>query len=80
MKLVPVPQSRFSAELLIPKFGPAGAWELGTCVAPGTGTVMGECGNFVKDDGTGYADIEGTPFKAYVCSRCAARILKGETQ
>jgi len=39
-----------------------------------------DCLSFVRDDGTGYADIEGTPFKAYICGRCAARILKGEKQ
>jgi hypothetical protein len=37
---------------------------------------MGECGEFVSDDGTGYADLDGAPFKAYVCCRCAERILK----
>ena len=78
MRLVPVPQSRFSAEVFIPRFGPGGAWELGRCVAPGTGTVMGECGAFVHDDGTGYADLDGAPFKAYVCRYCAERILKSE--
>ena len=75
MKLVPIPQSNASKMFVRQKLG---AWELGRCVAPGTGTVTGECGAFVSDDGTGYADIEGTPFKAYVCSRCAARILKSD--
>jgi hypothetical protein len=39
---------------------------------------MGECGAFVHDDGTGYADLDGAPFKAYVCRYCAERILKSE--
>lgn len=78
MKLVPVPQSRSSEEFARQNMG---VWELGRCVAPSTAFFVGkgECGAFVRDDGTGYADIEGTPFKAYVCSRCAARILKGES-
>lgn len=77
MKLVPIPQS--NASKMFARQG-LGVWELGTCVAPGTFWATGECGAFVRDDGTGYADIEGTPFKAYVCSRCAARILKGESK
>ena len=76
MKLVPIPQSRISAEILVRHHGPAGVWDLGRCVE----NNGSDCLSFVRDDGTGYADIEGTPFKAYICGRCAARILKGETQ
>ena len=72
MRLVPVPQSTTSKTLFSAmRLGP---WELGMCVAPGT-SVTSRCNNFVHDDGTGYADLDGTPFKAYVCRHCAPRFL-----
>ena len=77
MRLVPVPQSTMSKKLFnAMRLGP---WELGRCVAPAyyaNGTPTGrECNNFVSDDGTGYADLDGAPFKAYVCRNCAPRYL-----
>lgn len=77
MRLAPVPQSAASATYFgAYKLGP---WELGQCVAPSyydNGAPTGsECGHSVHDDGTGYADLDGQPFKAYVCGRCAARLL-----
>jgi hypothetical protein len=78
MRLAPVPQSAASATYFSAyKLGP---WELGRCVAPSyydNGTPTGrECGDFVRDDGTGYADLDGQPFRAYVCRRCAPRLLR----
>lgn len=72
MRLVKVPQSSASRTLFTAfKLGP---WELGRCVAPHR-----ECNEWVFDDGTGYADLDGTPFKAYVCRTCATKLLEGET-
>jgi hypothetical protein len=77
MRLVPIPQSRLSAQEFAPRG--LGVWELGRCVAPAylaTGAPSGrECGNLVRDDGAGYADLDGLPFRAYVCQRCAPRLL-----
>ncbi len=78
MRLAPVPQSAASATYFsVYKLGP---WELGRCVAPAyyaNGAPTGrECGNVVRDDGTGYADLDGQPFRAYVCRRCAPLLLQ----
>ena len=37
-----------------------------------------ECGAAVRE-GEGYADLEGTPFKAYYCPACAAALGAGST-
>lgn len=77
MNLQPIPQSRASRELFTPRR--LGVWELGACVAPAIdqhGAPTGrECSQTVRDDGTGFADLDGRPFRAYVCGRCACRLL-----
>ena len=81
MRLVPVPQSRFSAQEFAPR--KLGVWDLGRCVAPAyraDGALSGsECGNTVLDDGAGYADLDGQPFRAYVCRHCAPRLLAAQS-
>jgi hypothetical protein len=39
----------------------------------------GFCGTLVRDDGTGYADLDGVPFKAYVCKQCGDKLI-GESK
>ena len=70
MRLAPVPQNHTIGE--IPRRLGLGAVELGWCLNPDDGA---DCAPVVRDDGTGYADLDGVPFKAYVCGRCAARLL-----
>lgn len=76
MNLQPIPQSASSKRFVAQRLGP---WELGRCVAPSItqhGTPTGrECGQTVVDDGMGYADLDGQPFRAYVCRWCAPRLL-----
>lgn len=80
MNLQPIPQSASSRRFMAQGLG---AWELGRCVAPAVtanGSPSGrECGQIVQDDGCGYADLEGPPFRSYVCWRCAPRILAAAT-
>lgn len=77
MNLQPIPQSASSWRFMVQGLG---AWELGRCIAPAlmaNGSPAGrECGQIVLDDGLGYADLDGRPFKAYVCYRCAPRLLE----
>jgi hypothetical protein len=74
MRLVKVQQATVSRTLFEAyRLGP---WELGHCVAwRDDNPALGTCSNLVLDDGTGYADIDGEPFKAYVCKHCAPRFL-----
>ena len=70
MNLQPVPMCSLSRVPL--QFG-LGPFDLGRCMNPDNGA---DCSTFVVDDGTGYADLDGAPFRAYVCGRCAARVLQ----
>lgn len=78
MRLQPVPAAKVSAHFDRLHLG---RFELGHCVAPRPvyhGNVVAGtrgCGTSVPDNGTGFADLDGTPFKAYVCATCAAGIL-----
>lgn len=47
-----------------------GRFVLGEC----TQRLGADCHPVVHDDGTGFADLDGAPFKAYVCGRCAAKL------
>ncbi len=75
MRLVKVEQSRASSTLF--ETMGLGPWFLGWCVMPRRDT--GVCTNLVSDDGTGYADLDGKPFEAYVCKACGDK-LKGESK
>ena len=77
MNLMPVPTSHWlGAELAKRGFRRT----LGNCVAQRpkyhfdvqVGTT--DCGRQIPDDGNGYADLDGAPFRAYVCASCAAEI------
>lgn len=70
MNLKPVEQCSLSQ---VPVKHGLGHFELGRCMNP---DGKADCKYWVVDDGTGFADLDGPPFRAYVCSRCAARILK----
>ena len=71
MNLKPVEQCSLSK--VVVRHAKVGPFELGRCMNP---DGKADCKSWVVDDGTGYADLDGPPFRAYVCSRCAARILK----
>jgi len=76
MRLVPIPQSSASRTLFSAlRLGP---WELGPCVA--FQADRGFCSALVRDDGTGYADLDGPPFSAYVCKACAEKLLAQQTE
>jgi len=77
MRLVKVEQSRASSTLF--QTMGLGPWFLGWCVAPRSNPAHGFCGAWVTDDGTGYADLDGTPYKAYVCKACGDK-LEGESK
>ena len=70
MNLQPVPQNHTIGE--IPRRHGLGHVELGWCLNP---EGRADCHPVVRDDGTGYADLDGPPFKAYVCHRCASHLL-----
>ena len=57
-----------------------GPFELGVCQMsqPWSRRSGADCRGWVVDDGTGYADLDGPPFRAYVCGPCAARAIKQE--
>lgn len=71
MNLQPVPQSAFSGTFQ--RLG-LGNFELGYCINQ-PDPKRSPCGNWVFDDGKGYADLDGPPFKAYYCAACAATLL-----
>ena len=71
MNLKPVEQCSLSEAVM--RHSNVGPFELGPCM---NFDRKADCKGWVVDDGTGYADLDGPPFQAYVCSRCAARILK----
>lgn len=73
MNLQPVPRAAISA-CFEKKLG---AFHLGFCYIV-LSRSKGTCGNFVNDDGMGYADLDGPPFRAYVCHECYVRINQGE--
>ena len=70
MRLQPIPQNRTLGE--IPRRHGLGSVDFGRCLNP---EGRADCRTWVSDDGTGYADLDGAPFKAYVCGRCAVRLL-----
>lgn len=70
MNLQPVQQSKFSETFQ--RLG-IGNFELGRCVNVKS-PQFGTCNAFVFDDGKGYADLDGTPFKAYYCAECASKL------
>jgi len=76
MRLVKVEQAVSSRTFQELGLGP---WELGWCVAPRANPAHGQCNNIVRDDGKGYADLDGTPFKAYVCKYCGYKLV-GESK
>ena len=70
MNLQPVSQNRTLGAATL-RYG-LEHFELGSCINP---DGRADCHPTVRDDGTGYADLDGTPFRAYVCGRCASRLL-----
>lgn len=79
MNLVPVPMSDSERAHLDRRglgFGP-GQTALAKCIAKRNGgdplSVGFICGNNVYT-GSGFADTEGAPFKAYYCAACGERL------
>jgi hypothetical protein len=74
MRLARVEQAASSRTFQELRLGP---WELGWCTV--YDKREGFCGTLVRDDGTGYADLDGVPFKAYVCKQCGDKLI-GESK
>lgn len=75
MNLQPVAQSAFSETFRRLRLG---NFEIGRCINQ-PDPKRAPCSAVVFDDGKGYADLDGAPFKAYYCAECASK-LTGETK
>lgn len=75
MRLQPITRSAFSGVFERMRLG---SFEIGRCINQ-PDPRRAPCDNIVFDDGKGYADLDGKPFKAYYCAECASKLLATTT-